>query len=118
MKTETLTMSRKEQDRSEVMRLYVEGHIKQKEAARRLKLSTRQVRNLAHAYRYKGAAGLIHGNRNRESNRKIREEIRRSAMALVRERYWDFGPTLAHEKLTEWVRGIGVYHRILHGSGG
>lgn len=101
MKAEALVMSRKEQERSEVMRLYVEGHIKQKEAARRIGVSTRQVRNLARAYRERGAAGLVHGNRGRGSNRKIRDEIRLSALQLVRERYWDFGPTLAHEKLVE-----------------
>ncbi len=101
MKAETLTMSRKEQGRAEVIRQVVDGYIKQKEAARRLGLGTRQVRNLAHAYRMKGAAGLIHGNRGRASNRRIREEVRRSALELVRARYPDFGPTFAHEKLTE-----------------
>lgn len=101
MKAEILTMSRKEQDRAEVIRQVIDGCIKQKEAAKRLGISTRQVRNLAHAYRLSGGAGLIHGNRGRESNRKIREEIRQSAVALVRERYRDFGPTFAHEKLTE-----------------
>ena len=28
-------------------------------------------------------------------------------LTLVRERYWDFGPTLAHEKLTE-LHGVKV----------
>jgi len=101
MKAEMLVMSKKEQDRSEVIRLYVEGHIKQKEAARRIGVSTRQVRNLVRAYRQHGAEGLIHGNRGRVSNRRIREEVRRSALDLVRTRYPDFGPTFAHEKLTE-----------------
>jgi transposase len=101
MQAEMLVMSRKEQDRSEVIRLVVEGYIKQKEAAGRLGLSTRQVRNLAHAWRLHGGGGLIHGNRGRRSNRRIRDEVRQSALRLVRERYWDFGPTLAHEKLTE-----------------
>ncbi|MDQ6965411.1 MAG: ISNCY family transposase [Mariprofundaceae bacterium] len=94
-------MSMKELDRSEVIRLVVEGYIKQKEAAGRLELSTRQVRNLAHAWRLHGGGGLIHGNRGRQSNRRIRDEVRQSALKRVRERYWDFGPTLAHEKLTE-----------------
>ncbi|WP_018294686.1 hypothetical protein [Mariprofundus ferrooxydans] len=41
MKAEMLLMSKKEQDRSEVIRLHVEGHIKQKGAARRIGVSTR-----------------------------------------------------------------------------
>jgi hypothetical protein len=48
-----------------------------------------------------GAHGLIHGNRGKESNRKIREAIKQSALQWVRKQYWDFGPTLAHDKLTE-----------------
>jgi len=101
MKAELIVMSKREQDRAEVIRQVVDGHIKQKEAARRLGLSTRQVRNLAHSYRLSGATGLCHGNRGRVSNRKIRDGIKRSFMAIVRERYPDFGPTFAHEKLTE-----------------
>jgi len=44
MEAELLMMSKKEQDRSEVIRLYVEGYIKQKEAAKRLGISARQIR--------------------------------------------------------------------------
>jgi len=44
MEAELLHMSQQEQSRSEVMRLYVEGYIKQKDAAGRMGLSTRQVR--------------------------------------------------------------------------
>ena len=51
MKAELLHMSHQEQSRSEIMRLYVEGYIKQKDAARRMNLSTRQVRRLARGYR-------------------------------------------------------------------
>jgi len=101
MKAELMVMSKREQDRAEVIRQVVDGYIKQKEAARRLGLSTRQVRNLMHGYRLRGAVGLCHGNRGRPSNRKIRDGIKRSAMALVHERYPDFGPTFAHEKLVE-----------------
>ena len=35
------------------------------------------------------------------SNRRLRPELGREALALVRSQYEDFGPTLAHEKLTE-----------------
>jgi len=101
MKAEMILMSRKEQERAEVIRLYIDGHVRQKEVARRIGISTRQVRNLVREYRRDGAAGLIHGNRGRKSNRKIREEIRRSALELVRKHYPDFGPTFAHEKLVE-----------------
>mgnify|MGYP000019396466 CR=1 FL=1 len=101
MKAELLHMSQQEQWRSEVMRLYVEGYIKQKEAARRMGLSTRQVRRLAREYRKHGSRALIHGNRGKASNRKIREGIKQQALVLVRQHYPDFGPTFAAEKLVD-----------------
>lgn len=101
MKAEILHMSQREQSRSEVMRLYTEGYIKQKEAARRMGLSTRQVRRIARGYRQHGCKALIHGNRGKVSNRKIREQMKQQALALVSQRYPDFGPTFAVEKLSE-----------------
>ncbi len=77
------------------------GAIKQEEAAQRLGTSSRQLRNVAHAYRLHAAYGLIHGNHGKASNRKIREASKQSALQWIRKQYWDFGPTLAHEKLTE-----------------
>jgi len=101
MKAELLHMSVQEQSRSEVIRLYIEGHIKQKSAAKRIGLSGRQVRRLAKAYRQQGAKGLIHGSRGKVSNRKIRDDIKLRALSIVRELYYDFGPTFAAEKLSE-----------------
>lgn len=101
MKAELLLMSHQEQSRSEVMHLYIEGHIKQKEAARRMGLSTRQVRRMARAYRQHGARALIHGNRGQVRHRKIRDELKQQILSLVRQHYFDFGPTFAAEKLAE-----------------
>jgi len=83
------------------MCLYVEGYIKQKEAARRMGLSTRQVRRIVREYRKHGSRALIHGNRGKASNRKIRAEVKQQAMALVRRYYPDFGPVFAAEKLAD-----------------
>jgi len=66
-----------------------------------MNLTTRQVRRLARKYRQHGACALIHGNRGKASNRKIREEVKQQALALVRQHYPDFGPTFASEKLSE-----------------
>ncbi len=70
-------------------------------AARILGLSERHVWRLLHAYRAIGADGLISKKRGRPSNRRTPAEVRQAAMAIVRERYADFGPTLAAEKLRE-----------------
>jgi len=87
MKAELLRMSHQEQSRLEVMRLYIDGQIKQKEAARRMGLSTRQVRRLARGYRKRGCHALIHGSRGKVSNRKIRDELKQHILSLVRKHY-------------------------------
>jgi hypothetical protein len=38
---------------------------------------------------------------------RVADALREDALALVRERYSDFGPTFAHQKLTE-VHGLEV----------
>jgi len=101
MRAEILHMSEQEQSRTEVIRLYIDGYIKQHVAAKRMGLGTRQVRRLAKAYRQHGAEALIHGNRGKVSNRKIRDEVKIRTLSFVREFYYDFGPTFAAEKLLE-----------------
>jgi hypothetical protein len=53
------------------------------------------------AYRTEGPAGLISKRRGRSSNRRKPEAVRTKALSVIRELYWDFGPTLAAEKLRE-----------------
>ncbi len=50
MKAELLQMSAQEQSRMEVIRLHIDGHIKQKVAVKRMGLGVHQVRRLARAY--------------------------------------------------------------------
>jgi len=48
-----------------------------------------------------GASGLVTKRRGKVSNNKTPMELRDRVLALIRERYSDFGPTLAAEKLAE-----------------
>ena len=54
-----------------------------------------------------GARGLRSRRRGRRASNGIAPELRREIVGVVRERYEDFAPTLAWEKLTE-VHGYGV----------
>ena len=94
-------MSLAEADRAAVMLLVVEKRLRQAEAAARLGLSVRQVKRLVRRYREQGAAGMASGRRGRRPNNALDEAVRRQALSLVRERYADFGPTFAAEKLAE-----------------
>ena len=94
-------MSAKETDRIVVLERLVRKEIKQKQAGKQLGLSTRQVRRLTKRYQREGALSLVHKNRGKTSNNKIAKAKINRAVQLVKSHYHDFGPTLAHEKLTE-----------------
>ncbi|MCK5557815.1 MAG: ISNCY family transposase [Candidatus Hydrogenedentes bacterium] len=101
-----LRMSRKERDRLKLMEQVEQRRLSQKEAARLMGLSVRQVRRLVKRYREQGDAGLVHRLRGRGSNRKIPPIRRGVALTRIREHYSDFGPTLVAEYLE---KDSGVY---------
>jgi len=70
-------------------------------AGQLLGLERRQVFRLLKAYRIEGATGVISKRRGRRSNRRKPEALRRAVLTIIRQWYWDFGPTLAAEKLRE-----------------
>ena len=98
---EYLTMSTKETERITIMDNLIAKRIKQKHAARQLAISVRQVRRLMKRYRKEGTAGLVHLLRGRPSNRATPQKKKNQALIIIKERYHDFGPTLACEKLNE-----------------
>jgi len=105
--TGLLTMSRKELDRTEWMLRVHERRMTQAQVAEHLGLSLRQVERLYRAYKAHGASGLISKKRGRPSERQLSVALRNDAVTLVRDKYGDFGPTLACEKLAE-VHGLVV----------
>ena len=102
---ELLTMNKQEITRLEAMQRIKDKRLTQKEAAGMLKLSVRQVKRLYRAYKSKGVKGLISARRGKPSNHRQDEAEVQRALDLLKERYEDFGPTLAHEKLSE-IHGI------------
>jgi hypothetical protein len=100
-------MSDGELARLEVLRDLDHRRLTTAAAAELLGLERRQIFRLLRAYRAEGPAGLISQRRGRPSNRCKPEALRTKVLALIRERYWDFGPTLAAEKLGE-LHGIAL----------
>jgi transposase len=96
-----VTVSMRELERIKIIAAVAEHRLKVVQAAERLDLCERQVSRLVRRYETSGPAGLVSGRRGQPSNRELPIDIRARAMALVRERYADFGPTLACEKLRE-----------------
>ena len=102
MREDIIMMSKKEVERLKIIHKVMDKQLTQVEGGKLVKLSERQVRRIVKAVRLKGEAGIVHGNRGRASPRKMAERDEDRIGALVEERYSDFGPTLASEKLMEW----------------
>jgi len=96
-----LTMSTKELSRVEVIGRLQEKRLTQKEAAKILGVSERQVKRLWKRYREKGASGLVSMRRGKPSNNRMMANTEQVVVDLLHSRYADFGPTLACEKLVE-----------------
>jgi transposase len=96
-----VTLNMRELDRLKVIQAVVDLGLKPGRAAGRLGLSVRQVERLVARYRESGAAGLASRKRKSPGNRKLDEGQAVRALTIIRERYADFGPTLACEKLRE-----------------
>jgi len=99
--SDLVSMSPRELSRAEVMQQLKAKRITQRQAAEQLGLTVRQIKRLWRAYRTGGAKALISKHRGRPSNHQLDPKIKKKAHEMIRERYADFGPTLAHEKLTE-----------------
>src|SRR6266705_642411 len=65
MEPERIELSGKERERLKVLHEVEQGHLKQVEAARRLRLTDRQVRRLQRRLRTQGDGGIVHGLRCR-----------------------------------------------------
>jgi transposase len=101
METERITLSQRERDRLKVLREVKQKHLSQVAAAARLKVTDRQVRRMLLRIRERGDAALVHGLRGRPSNRKLAARLEQKILARLRQRYADFGPTLAAEHLAQ-----------------
>jgi hypothetical protein len=107
-----VSMSNQEFSRLQVLLDVQPGRLWIEDVAQLVGLGRRQVFRLLKGIRESGPAGLISKRRGRPSNRRLPPAYRELAMVLVRERYADFGPTLAAEKLTE-LHGFGISRETL-----
>jgi len=119
---DVVMVSGKELRRASVIGQAISRLITQKKAAEVIGLSYRQTKRLVARVREEGEKGIIHRLRGKPGNRKVEEKARARVIRLCREKYWDFWPTFASEKLEEregikinretlrlWLRGEGKW---------
>jgi len=89
-------------NRYDVVKKLIEGELSEIEAGILMGLkSVRQVRRIKKKVIEQGAGSLAHINRGKPSNRSLKADFVKKAMDLIKERYSDFKPTFAAEKLWE-----------------
>lgn len=101
MAQKLIIMTEKELARYDVIKSLIDGKIDGTDASKQIGLSVRQTKRLKIKVNQSGIEGLAHGNRGRESNRKLDPDIVEKAKKYLKEKYCDFGPTFASEKLDE-----------------
>ena len=104
-------MSGKERKRLVLMAAVKKGSMSVAEAGRVMGVSYRQAKRIWQRFRRMGDAGLVHRRRGQLGPRRKTAEFRGRVLARVQERYSDFGPTLAAEKLVE--EGVAIDHETL-----
>src|SRR5271169_4304642 len=99
--TDRIAMSQKERDVRKILHGVLQGDRTQAEAARLLGFTARHVRRLQRRLQTDGDQTLVHGLCGRPSNHRADPALRRAVLEAYRQRYADFGPTFACEKLAD-----------------
>jgi transposase len=96
-----VTMTNKEVQRYEIIKNLINQKINGTQASKQLNLSVRQAKRLKQRVKQEGIKGIIHKNRNRQSNRKLPKQTRNKIIKIIKENYLDFTSQLTYEKLAE-----------------
>jgi transposase len=104
----------KEVNRLRVLQGYMDGKILIEEAGRILKRCVRSVYRMVAKVRGKGPEGVLHGNRNKLSPRRVPEAVRKKVIELALGKYRDINDTHLCEILSK-AEGIVMGRETLRG---
>ena len=91
----------KEINRLKILQDVIDRNLRPGQAAEMLGITPRHCSRLLKRYRQSGPLGMNNQSRGRTGNRLLPASLTDQALNIIRERYADFGPTLAREKLAE-----------------
>ncbi len=94
-------LKEKEQQKFSAITNLLNRKITNGEAAKQLNLSIRQVQRLKIEVKKHGSLALSHKLKGKPSNHQLNQAIKLQAISLVKEKYSDFTPKFASEKLAE-----------------
>ena len=99
MAKETITLTRREQNRAIALTAVLEGRLTAAQAATLLRISLRHCRRLLAVLRRDGPAALAHGNRGRPAPNRTPDGLRARVVTLAQTTYAGFN----HQHLTEML---------------
>lgn len=94
-------MTTYEAERLTIINNLIAKKINGTDAAKQLSLSVRQTKRLKARVMKHGIKGIIHKLRGKKGNNRIEKKLVKEVKKIIKEKYSDFGPTLATEKLME-----------------
>ena len=100
------------QTKYEWLKLYESNKISPKDLARELCISERQVYRIIKRYKEFGIIGLYHKGKNQPSHNHIDTAKKPKILSLIRDKYYDCGPSYASELLLE-NEGISINRETL-----
>jgi molybdenum-dependent DNA-binding transcriptional regulator ModE len=104
-------MSGKERKRMVVLAEVKRGKLSVAAAGRTMGVCYRQAKRIWHRFKKAGDSGLVHRSRGQPGPRRKAATLRVQVLSRYQQRYADFGPTLAAEKLQQ--EGLAVDHETL-----
>lgn len=97
-----ITLTMKELQRYKIAQKLIEKQISEEEARKIMGLkSVRQVRRIKKKVIKDGPQGVVHKNRGKSGNRKLKDNFIKRIIKIIKKKYQDFKPTFAAEKLLE-----------------
>jgi transposase len=94
-------LTSKEQEKAAILASAIKGKITNSQAAKQLGLSVRQVQRTKAQIRANGQSGVAHKLKGKRSNHSYSEEEKAGVLKMIEEKYADFKPGFATEKLQE-----------------
>lgn len=102
-----VSLTETEQRKFDVITAVIQKHLTNKQAAKQLGLSIRQVRRLKSAVKVLGTDALVHKLKGKASNHRIDQGLKEKLLGEIKNKYGDFKPGFATEKLQE-TYGVNV----------
>lgn len=100
------------EERYECIKLYISGKLSIKELCLELKLSRPQAYRIIKRYQEEGISGLNHKSKGQPSHNSPNQRKKAEILRLIREKYYDCGPSYASELLQE-NEGISINRETL-----